>query len=150
MPPENDSTLRLDAIHRQVDTAATVRLNWNHLETDKSFTLGGEGERVLLINRPLRATSFTKEMTVCLTTHYSLTSKYYEAPVGMDRRVDWSAAQRRNVLAEVVALVNEALKVLKSVISDTERNLQGAERRLHNVSVRDTQAYIIPSIKHNT
>ncbi|EYB82584.1 hypothetical protein Y032_0356g3356 [Ancylostoma ceylanicum] len=135
---ENDLTLRLEAIHRQAATAATIRLDWNHLKGDQSFTLGGAGEQVLLINRILRAASFTKERIVCLTTHYFLTSKYYEQQVGMKRRMEWSVAQRRDTsLSEVLALVNEALKTVTSVISDLERNLQDAERRLYSASVKD-------------
>ncbi|KIH59093.1 hypothetical protein ANCDUO_10689 [Ancylostoma duodenale] len=58
---ENNLTLTLDGLHRQVDTAATIRVDWAHMKGDPAFTFGTSEEQVIIVNRILRAVSVAKE-----------------------------------------------------------------------------------------
>ncbi|KAL6731485.1 hypothetical protein Aduo_002346 [Ancylostoma duodenale] len=45
----NTLALTLDSLHRQVDTAATVRVDWVHMKGDPAFTFGTPEEQVIIV-----------------------------------------------------------------------------------------------------
>ncbi|KAK6762822.1 hypothetical protein RB195_023504 [Necator americanus] len=71
---ENNLTLTLDGFHRQVDTAATIRVDWMHMKGDPTLTFGAPEEQVIILNRILRAASVAKEKIVRPASNYLLTS----------------------------------------------------------------------------
>ncbi|KAK6765074.1 hypothetical protein RB195_025127 [Necator americanus] len=78
---ENNLTLTFDGLHRQVDTAAIIRVDWMHMKGDLSVTFRAPEEQVIILNRILRAASVAKEKIVRVASNYLLTSKWYAAQV---------------------------------------------------------------------
>ncbi|KAK6017404.1 hypothetical protein OSTOST_17077, partial [Ostertagia ostertagi] len=91
---ENDLTLTIEAIHRQVFVFGTLRNDWEHLKSNENFVLGGPGEQVLLIIELLRTAEQAVEQIKKLATRFVLTDRLFEAlvqngKVNPSLRRDW-------------------------------------------------------------
>lgn len=82
---ENDLTLTLNALHRQITTAGIVRVDWEHKRGEEHFVLAEPAEQVLLLTELLRVAEQTDEKIVKLTTRYVLTDRLFEEQVAIGR-----------------------------------------------------------------
>ncbi|KAL6727984.1 hypothetical protein Aduo_009803 [Ancylostoma duodenale] len=139
----NNLTLTLDILHRQVDTAATIRVDWAHMKGDPAFTFGTPEEQVIVVNRILRAASVAKEIIVRLASSYLLTNKWYAAQVDSVRLSEWSQVRQKTAdISEVMSVANEEAKRLSTLIKEIENELQKAEKNVYEAKVHDkTERY---------
>ncbi|KAL6727488.1 hypothetical protein Aduo_009358 [Ancylostoma duodenale] len=126
---ENNLTLTLDGLHRQVDTAATIRIDWAHMKEDPAFTFGTSEEQVIIVNRILRAASVAKEKIVRLASSYLLTNKWYAAQVDSVRLSEWSQVQQKTAdISEVMSVANEEAKRFSTLIKELRTNCKRQKR----------------------
>ncbi|PIO59684.1 hypothetical protein TELCIR_18844 [Teladorsagia circumcincta] len=143
---ENDLSLTLEALHRQVDLAATLRVDWNHCREDEHFVLGGAGEQVLRILRLLRAAEQVTEKISKLATRYVLLDRLFEDQVVIGRlnsihRHAW--LDRRHAFEvdsrKVLEFAHEGIRSINKFSDELEKELRRAENQYDNVRAMETQ-----------
>ncbi|KAK6030634.1 hypothetical protein OSTOST_03223, partial [Ostertagia ostertagi] len=134
---ENDLSLTLEALHRQVDVAATLRVDWNHCREDEHFVLGGAGEQVLRILRLLRAAEQVSEKNFETRDEDQvvigrLNSIHRHA--WLDRRHAFEVDSRK-----VLEFAHEGIRALNKFSDELEKELRRAENQYDNVRAMETQ-----------
>ncbi|VDP09988.1 unnamed protein product [Heligmosomoides polygyrus] len=82
---ENDLTLTLNALHRQIMTAGIVRVDWEQERGEEHLVLAEPAEQVFLLTELLRVAEQTDKKNVKLTTRCVLTDRLFEEKTAIGR-----------------------------------------------------------------
>ncbi|VDM71196.1 unnamed protein product [Strongylus vulgaris] len=108
----------MEAVNRQVMVGKTILNDWNHFKGDPTLLLGEPRERILLINRLLRAAGIAREKYLALCTRYTLIYKFYYVPWRSEKR---KAGQIEAIDDEMLMKMDCQTKTIDSLIIKLEK-----------------------------
>lgn len=135
---QEDLETLLQGFYQQINVASTLRIQWEHMKSDKAFFLAEAAEQMLLISRCIRTAYVTREKMLNLGTRYVLTDLIYEQHVQTAKssrfdRDDWISEEHEfDVQGErLLEQMNYQRIRLDADIKDLEHYLEMEERSIY-------------------